>query len=429
MVLKLEPLLLALTLLAFWHHSPPIRDRWVALIIFFPVMCGLRYAAYGRLWTMTPLTPWLLVFVIVTHFNYHNAPFSRADYWVLVCRPLAGIWLVIYFAELTRNTGSIRHVLTSSIVFSTLLALVALTATQWTNKSEIFTGLINTLPRLDHRQILPDMMLSFNPNEIAGALAWFMPLMAGLVFHRQRWIRLPAFIAAALLLLALILGQSRFAIGGVIAALGVLSLFAVQSWRWRALLLGGVAALIAFEAAVLFNVFQPTRIAEQNTLSQRDQRTASNRLVLWDRGVQMTLDYPLTGVGMSMYRSAVRTETYVIPYYEAQNSGPPHAHNQWIQVGADLGIPGLFVFAGWHISIGFMLWQAWKNGDRDSQIIALAITAGFLGHAGYGVGDTVTLWDRFHFGWWWLVALANALYVLKQTRMHPAKDESTSQSL
>lgn len=412
-LLRLEPLVLALTLLAFWHHSPPIRDRWVDLILLFPVMCGLRYIAYRRLWTLTPLIPWLLAFILLTHFNFHNAPFSRADYWVLVCRPLVGIWLVIYFGEVTRNSGQLTVVLTTSVLFGVLLAGVALSATQWTNKSEVFDWLTTALPRLNHREILPDMMLSFNPNEIAGALAWFTPLMAGLAFYRHppRWVRPLATLASVLLFLALMLGQSRFAIGGVISAFGLLSLFAVRSWRWRGLLLAAVTVIITIEAAILFNVFQPTSIADQNTLSQRDQRTATNRLDLWDRGLQMTLDYPLTGAGMSMYRSAVRTADYVIPYYEAENRGPPHAHSQWIQVGADLGIPGLLIFAAWHISIVWMLWQAWKTEQRGIQVIALAIAAGFIGHAGYGIGDTVTLWDRFHFIWWWLIALANALFI------------------
>ena len=41
-------------LLAFWYAAPP-RDQWLWLLIFVPIIWGLRWLVYGHFWTRTPL--------------------------------------------------------------------------------------------------------------------------------------------------------------------------------------------------------------------------------------------------------------------------------------------------------------------------------------------------------------------------------------
>ena len=50
-------------------------------------------------------------------------------------------------------------------------------------------------------------------------------------------------------------------------------------------------------------------------------------------------------------------------------------------------------------------------GPRD-RAVAVAVAAGLLAHMVYGMGDAITLWDRFAFGYWWMIGLAAAQYVL-----------------
>jgi hypothetical protein len=89
-------------------------------------------------------------------------------------------------------------------------------------------------------------------------------------------------------------------------------------------------------------------------------------------------------------------------------------------MGADLGIPGFILYLSWQVVVLTMLWQGWRKGDKTIQLVAIATFAGLLAHSAYGLGDAITLWDRFQFILWWLIGLAGAQYVLVES-----EDESS----
>jgi len=90
LLLRLEWIWIAAMALAYWHISgageSAIRDRYVFLLIFALPIYGLRWLAHRRLFTGTALDLFFLLFVQVSLYNFHNAPQSRADYLVIVCR-------------------------------------------------------------------------------------------------------------------------------------------------------------------------------------------------------------------------------------------------------------------------------------------------------------------------------------------------------
>src|SRR5262245_21165518 len=121
-ILLFESVVLTATTVAFWHPSPPIRDNWVWLLWFAVPIVALRgfvaaeswYADFQtyranqgtlRTWLVTrlrhmpPLMPLFAAFIVLTLWNYTAAPYHRASYIVLVCRPLLGMWLVIHCIE------------------------------------------------------------------------------------------------------------------------------------------------------------------------------------------------------------------------------------------------------------------------------------------------------------------------------------------
>jgi O-antigen ligase len=115
-----------------------------------------------------------------------------------------------------------------------------------------------------------------------------------------------------------------------------------------------------------------------------------------------------------MFRTAVNEPEYQIEFYVSSGTTPPHAHNEWLQMGADLGIPGFLMFLAMQVVILWMLWQGWRSDQPHAQIMAVAVFGGLLAHSVYGLGDAITLWDRFSFILWWLVGLAGAQYVLSR---------------
>src|SRR5690349_16282140 len=67
-VLALELPLLGLITFAFWYPSP-IRDQWLWLLYLLIPIYAARVILYRRLWTWTPLTPWLFGYVILVIIN------------------------------------------------------------------------------------------------------------------------------------------------------------------------------------------------------------------------------------------------------------------------------------------------------------------------------------------------------------------------
>jgi O-antigen ligase len=63
------------------------------------------------------------------------------------------------------------------------------------------------------------------------------------------------------------------------------------------------------------------------------------RPLLWRKTIHMVSDAPLTGVGAGNF-------AVVFPKYEHQPAPKPHAHNDGLQVLAELGVPGLALLLG-----------------------------------------------------------------------------------
>ncbi len=438
-VLYLEWIWIAIMIFAFWHISPPIRDQYVFLLVFAIPIYLARYIGHRRLFTRTPLDVLLMLFAILTVYNFHNAPLSRADYWVLVCRPFLGILTIWYFAEHVRSNKHLRYLITVTIIVGIVVGIIALTASQWgaSTKSDSFKFILDILPRLDHKQILPDMQLSFNPNEIAGALAYFCPFLLAISLKTfcvdspqistrfnhllniiERWGALVGFI---LTFSALFLGQSRFALAGTLVGLFIVIVFVLPNWKFKLAGLSLWGIVVVIELLLIFNIIpldlSPNSPATSEdtipstTLSNRDEYSLSSRFEMWERALWMMRDYPTTGAGMSTYRAMVTREAYEIPSYVERGTRPPHAHNALLQVGADLGIVGLILFSGWYIMVIYMSLYIFKNGNLNSTIMTIAITSSILSYIGYGLGDTITLWDRFAFIHWWYIGLITAVYV------------------
>jgi len=427
-----EPLYLLGIIVAFWHHSPPIRDEWVWLLWGALPIFWLRLRVHGRLWTRTPLNDLFLLFILLTAFNFGNAPYRRQDYLVVLVRPLMGMWLYVYFVEHARNLRRMHLLLIGSIGMSFVLGFLALTTTQWPeNKAQMLLVITEALPRINYHQFLPDMLLSFNPNEIAGALAWVCPFLFGIFVshfttdansktveteHDSLWlgIRIAASITFGLVFLALFLSQSRFAIAGVILALAIIIYLHIPQRRWRYGLFFALGMMTLLQASFVLNLFPSP--ANDTGLSTRDQRSLSTRLQIWERGWRMMWDFPATGVGMAMYRAAVRADNYVIPHYERTGQIPPHAHNEWLQIGADLGVGGLLLFLAWQGVAAYMLWHGWNSHDTHLSISALSIATGLMAHGFYAIGDAITLWDRYAFIFWWMLGLVGAQYIISQCK-------------
>lgn len=377
------------------------RQDWFWLLIIPFTLLLIQWVMDRR---STPLDIWLIALIALCLISAQVAPFDDRGV-KMVMRPLLGVLLAFYLIRL----GQFDLQLTMKIVvtFGLFIVISALSTTQWTDKSSIFHDIIEALDFLPGGEPF-FRRNSVNPNEIAGALTWLTPLMAGLALYRP-WGKVWQASSAVVLMLmvgAIVLGQSRSAILGLLAALAFVVLITLPR-RWRFIALGGIAVLLILQAMITFNVFSPDR-----GMTNRDRRSTNERVDYWEAAINMVADYPLTGVGMNNYRVLAATGR---PYHSDEfNRDPPHTHNEILQIATDLGIPGLIVFVGLYLSAGYMTWVCWQKGDRYTRILALATFSGLLAHAVYGMTDAIPIWDRLAFIFWGMLGLIAAQHSVVQ---------------
>jgi O-antigen ligase len=106
------------------------------------------------------------------------------------------------------------------------------------------------------------------------------------------------------------------------------------------------------------------------------------RLVLWRAGISMMATNPVFGIGVGGFYE--RSHDYA-PEMLEKILWRPHenAHNYFVQVLAELGIPGLLLFAS---VIGLSLQRAWRSPARDAHTagiiagLATFLLTAFVGH-------------------------------------------------
>ncbi len=184
-------------------------------------------------------------------------------------------------------------------------------------------------------------------------------------------------IAVPALVVALFYTQTRNAMLGLLAAVGVL----LAERNWKLLLILPVAAVVFVVAAPQSIVSRVESIWDLNDPTNRD------RVAMWETGWGMIQDHPVTGVGPNMvpvryaeYRSA-----------RAVNDVNPHLHNVPIQIAAERGLPALALWLWFVVAAGRDLWtQLRRNqmravaGAGVAAIVAMLVAGLFE----YNFGDS-----------------------------------------
>jgi putative inorganic carbon (HCO3(-)) transporter len=135
----------------------------------------------------------------------------------------------------------------------------------------------------------------------------------------------------------------------------------------------------------------------------------SDRVEIWSRAVDGLQDFPLTGMGLGMFR-------YVMPvFYPLFTVSPEvdlgHAHNEWLQTGTDLGFPGLVVFVATQ-GLGIWLAYALFRAEIWCEVrwLMAGIFAGFVAQIVFGLTDAVALGAKPGIFWWLLLGLVAATW-------------------
>jgi len=276
----------------------------------------------------SPFDLLIVLFVLISAISVLQSPdrdFSFYNYYHLM-----GRYIFIYYL-VVNNIHSLDQL--KRVVWTVLVSAAVVV---FYGFYQYFYGVdISAFEWVDGEQF-PDLKMRVfstlkNPNLLAGFLVMIMSLAFGLGCKtRILKVRLLLFGLLALLGICLGLTYSR---GAWLSVLVVISLYGILYNRkilWLLLVIP-VVIVLSHDALTerLMSIFNPT------------DTSSTLRLALWESTIAMIMDKPLLGIGWGAY-------WLVYPEYDffVQNTQTTifHAHNMYLNIAAEIGIPGLVVF-------------------------------------------------------------------------------------
>jgi O-antigen ligase len=210
-----------------------------------------------------------------------------------------------------------------------------------------------------------------DPNYFAVSVLLCLPIGFYILLERERprWERLYCLGCLALTIPALILGASRGGFIGLTAAF----LFAV--WRSRRRLRNLIIAGLLVIPPALLAPSSPLRRLFRPTWA--DRMSATQHWELLRAGLRMVASNPVFGVGLGNFKPRVEQ------YASLQLQHGFIAHNSYLEVAAEMGIPALVVYlllVGFSLrTLGRIRRQTLNSGPRLLHRCVAGIEAGFLG--------------------------------------------------
>ncbi|MEM9366474.1 MAG: O-antigen ligase family protein [Planctomycetota bacterium] len=191
-----------------------------------------------------------------------------------------------------------------------------------------------------------------DPNDLSQVLVALLPLAWLIVYHgRQVLLRLLSAASALVMLMGIVITESR---GGLLALIGSLAVLFVLTPAAT----GKKVAIIAFVvlstvAAIPAETWQ--RYASISEAAQSDD-SAQTRLRLWKTGGRMFVDHMLIGTGVNTFATV-----YGKHYKESGGVGGNKwytAHNSLIQIAVEAGILGAITWTLFAFSPLWLLYRA-----------------------------------------------------------------------
>ncbi|GGU67965.1 O-antigen ligase family protein [Lentzea flava] len=238
-----------------------------------------------------------------------------------------------------------------------------------------------------------------DPNDLAFFLVAALPLLIALPF-RKFLLPVGAVLAAG--------AAATFSRGGGLAlAVAAVWLVARRGVSMRAVgaTVGGLA-VIGLGAAVFAGPVLDRALAEKKYIAATNVDTRELR---WQAAARMLADNPVLGVGPGGFRSS-----YAAASRNAEiDEQSPVAHNIYLEIGAELGLPGLACFLG-AIALAFVSAErALRAGAVRSM---LAVQASLIA----ALVASTFLSEQYYLPIWSLVAVAIAADLRREERERDA---------
>jgi putative inorganic carbon (HCO3(-)) transporter len=364
----------------------------------------LRWLAYRRLSRCTPLDWGVGLLALMLPVTLWATPLPGTTL-PQVLRLATGILFFYALVNWAEDARRLRWLVLGAALVGLALALVAMVSVNWNDNK------LNFIPEAFYEYFTHLFTDTIHPNVMAGYLVILLPVIAAVLLFSwgqlPRGLRLGLTFTSLFILVILVLTKSRGAWMGFAA---LLLLLVALRWRrgWLFLpvfLLAGVAVLVLVGSGPVLDA-----LATNGSVTG-----AAGRVEIWSRAIYMIQDFPLSGIGMGAFGSLADA---LYPFYLAAPGSIPHAHNIFLQVAVDLGIPGLIAWLAVFGLVTSCAWQVYRRGRNLQDAWIMALGAGFLASqlalAVHGLTDAVT-WGMVRpaplvWGLWGLAVASGNLY-------------------
>lgn len=217
----------------------------------------------------------------------------------------------------------------------------------------------------------------WNKNHFAGLLEMILPVTIAYAIallgsrrlrrnptNRQLLAACVLLSVATLMLVALICSLSKMGfvacLGGLFFMASMASLAVIRGWKkWWVI---GVLGAFFF---LVFIFIPPGELARAIGDSFADE-TAEGRLPIWSDSLHLLAAYPLTGSGLGTYdRAFLKHQTSLV------SLNFEFAHNDYLQLATELGLPGFLILAGFVLAIFLKtLRSGTRLFDRNTRYVA-----------------------------------------------------------
>lgn len=365
-------------------HDNMVRLRWVMFIGLGSVVLILALNAHNSSLVKLPLlvltTSLLLAEYLRLSIRRHSVDYPRSPVDIpIVVFLIAGI-VSAYLSSYPRQSTQALLLLSSSVVMffaTTQLAYSRKNVERFVLYFAALAGVVVVLGILQYflaEQLPVEVFLSDdrrigstlgNPAFLGGFVVLLLPLALSQALseevktHRRKAMGL----LAALLVCLLFLSMSRSSI--VAGILSVVLLLALRFGFSNRKLLWGLAGVVI--ACVLAITVVPQLGQRFTALFEGGEgSTLSRRLYFWKAGYNAAADAPFFGHGIGSYEPVMMRFRSPDYWLHRSEDVVPHAHNEYLQMAAEMGMVGLLISgiilvmvfrAGWKVRTRGKMWE------------------------------------------------------------------------
>ena len=304
----------------------------MSLIIVVVVLGSTPMAGWRTVWASIPSVRWQVLIIALSVVTAPIGIWMGGSIHFVAER--YSISLIVFFSSivLLRDRRAMAAALTVLLAGGAVVAAYALSPAAQTVRQGI------------ERRV--EVGVTLDPNDLAQLFVVLVPL-ALFMAQRRGLLSLHWFVAAGLLVIAIIPTQSRGAIVGIGAVALVLLSFGTSRWR-RVVNVVGVAA----GGVGLMLAAKGPGGAHLDSFS--DYSGGEGRIAIWKRGL-VWMTWRPWGYGIDNF-----------PLYFGWLNGPDRAaHNSFIQIGMELGVTGGVAF--------FMVWFLLVRGLLEQRRHAIRV--------------------------------------------------------